>query len=120
MLSLARFTATSISSLHTTINGALVTVDFNVLGTFLPGTGWLNAGSNFTASQSWLLSQTGGQGKTISMNGTFPIARQRSACARAGTRARNAGFVGIWSPRCGNASRAQSETSFRVTFSPGD
>src|SRR6185369_9221116 len=65
------FTATSISSLHTTINGALVTVDFNVLGTFLPGTGWLNAGSNFTASQSWLLSQTGGQGKTISMNGTF-------------------------------------------------
>jgi hypothetical protein len=64
------FTASSVSVLKTTINGTLVTVDFDVLGTFVLGAGWSNAG-NFSANESWQLQQTGGQNNPISMNGTF-------------------------------------------------
>ena len=65
------FTAATLSLFNTSINGPSVTVSYDIEGSFVPGTGWSNSGTLFTANETWGLTQTGGAGNAISMSGTF-------------------------------------------------
>jgi len=44
---------------------------FNVLGTFTPGTSWANSGANISANMRWSLTQAGDPDDSTSISGTF-------------------------------------------------
>ena len=47
------------------------TVGYGIKGTFTTGSSWDNPGKTLSASETWSLTQTGGDGNAISMSGTF-------------------------------------------------
>jgi hypothetical protein len=54
-----------------TTPGNNASATWEVTGTYTAGTDFTNAGSTFTASETWSLTQTGGPGKAVSISGTF-------------------------------------------------
>ena len=51
-------------------------VTYDILGTFTIGSDFSNAGKIITADETWTLNQTGGQGNSISIGGTFAAPSQ--------------------------------------------
>lgn len=62
------FVATSVVDLPNAQDGFR---EFNVVGTFTPGTAWDNAGQVLSANMRWSLTQTGGSNDSTSISGTF-------------------------------------------------
>lgn len=62
------FVASSVTDLPDAQNGFH---EFNVVGTFTPGTAWQNAGQVFSANMRWSLTQTGDSNDSTSISGTF-------------------------------------------------
>ena len=62
------FVATSVTDLPDVQNGFH---EFNVIGTFTPGTAWANAGNAQSANMRWSLTQTGDSDDSTSISGSF-------------------------------------------------
>ncbi len=68
---IGKFLATSISFQGHASSSPNAVVNWNVAGNFTVGAEFDNAGTVFTAIETWSLTQTGGGGQTISASGTF-------------------------------------------------
>ena len=62
------FSVVSVTDLPDAQNGFH---EFNVVGTFTPGTAWANAGNVQSANMRWSLTQTGNSDDSTSISGTF-------------------------------------------------
>jgi hypothetical protein len=57
--------------LHSVQTGSTASATWGILGTFVLGSDWANAGTSFSAYETWSLTQTGGAGHSISVSGSF-------------------------------------------------
>lgn len=65
------FVATSATLLGTSNVSNNASATWDVVGTYTVGALWTNPGAVLTANSTWVMSQTGGPGNSISIGGTF-------------------------------------------------